>query len=445
MQNSMDFSDLMNRASKNQENVVNNVKNKKSKDNGSNQVSSAAVKAFLARQNAEKIKQKEQEEAARRARIQARLQGKQLDKSKTKTNTEDVNKAGERTQQTSAINKHTRRGYDSTSSISKKQSKHNLAQKKKSEDERQLSKSKENEKLKNSSQERTNTTIEKKHIGKVKKPPPPNLSFQELMNVAKKQADNPEAFRAVNEQTSGNDSRERTQTNDQSMNDWRNEEIRIPGKNYKGTGNNDRKKDTVSQDKQSSKKTEKKLPESKHTKGKNSERQDQISSEIRHRKAPSTVDRKVSKGNNPKLSKNSNVDLRGKTFQKPKVMTIERETISQKDYGTPMKYQGHKEYFQRKRRHNPYEEEEEEDDDFIDDSEEAPDTISSYIKEIFGYDKNKFRGRDEDTSNMESSFGDIQREEAKSLRIAKLEDEVEKLKESYELNNNNNNRKKGKS
>ena len=280
-----------------------------------------------------------------------------------------------------------RGGYDSTSSIPKKQSKHSLTRTKTSDEERKLSKSKENEKLKNTSEERTKKNVEKKHIGKVKKPPRPILSFQELMSVAKKQADNPEACRSVNEQTSGDDDQERTQSNGLSTKDWRNEEVRIPGKNHKGTGNNDRKKEAISQDKQGPKKKGKKLPEIEHTKGKKPERYDRTS-EVRNPKIPSNLDRKISECDNHKFPKNSKVDVKGKTFQKPKAMTIERETISQKDYGTPIKYQGHKEYFQRKRRHNPYEEDDD-DDDFIDDSEEAPDTVSSYIKEIFGYDKNK--------------------------------------------------------
>ncbi|XP_067043016.1 protein SPT2 homolog [Acropora muricata] len=74
------------------------------------------------------------------------------------------------------------------------------------------------------------------------------------------------------------------------------------------------------------------------------------------------------------------------------------------------------------------------DDDFIDDGEvEQEVDISKCIKEIFGYDRSRFRDDDDDLADMESNFRQIEREELKSSKIARLEDEIEQLKELHEL------------
>lgn len=58
-------------------------------------------------------------------------------------------------------------------------------------------------------------------------------------------------------------------------------------------------------------------------------------------------------------------------------------------------------------------------DDFIDDGEEEGD-YSSYIKEIFGYDKSRYRGLDDDVDNMETSFAQQMKEEVISTKIGKI-------------------------
>lgn len=73
------------------------------------------------------------------------------------------------------------------------------------------------------------------------------------------------------------------------------------------------------------------------------------------------------------------------------------------------------------------------DDDFIDDGEGEEVDVSKYIKEIFGYDRSRFCDDDDDLAGMESNFAQIEREEVKSSRIARLEDEIEQLKELNEL------------
>lgn len=84
-----------------------------------------------------------------------------------------------------------------------------------------------------------------------------------------------------------------------------------------------------------------------------------------------------------------------------------------------------------KRKRNPYMDEM---DDFIDDEDvEDSADVSKYIKEIFGYDRSRFNDEDDDLSYMESSYSQIEKEEHKSAKIARLEDEIEQLKELTEL------------
>ncbi|CAM4735188.1 unnamed protein product [Leuciscus chuanchicus] len=88
-----------------------------------------------------------------------------------------------------------------------------------------------------------------------------------------------------------------------------------------------------------------------------------------------------------------------------------------------------------------YEEEEEYDsemDDFIDDEGEDQDEVSKHIREIFGYDRNKYKDEsDYALKFMESSWKDQQKEEARSLRMAVLEDQEEERRELEEMNQKN--------
>lgn len=60
-------------------------------------------------------------------------------------------------------------------------------------------------------------------------------------------------------------------------------------------------------------------------------------------------------------------------------------------------------------------------DDFIDDGDDVED-YSSHIKEIFGYDKSRYRLIDEDVDNMESSYAQQMKEESISKKIGIMED-----------------------
>ncbi|XP_076274360.1 protein SPT2 homolog [Rhynchophorus ferrugineus] len=61
-------------------------------------------------------------------------------------------------------------------------------------------------------------------------------------------------------------------------------------------------------------------------------------------------------------------------------------------------------------------------DDFIDDGPEEDSNYSSYIKEIFGYDKSRYRDHDDDVDNMESTFAQQMKEEVISTKIGIMED-----------------------
>ncbi|XP_066147050.1 protein SPT2 homolog [Euwallacea fornicatus] len=70
-------------------------------------------------------------------------------------------------------------------------------------------------------------------------------------------------------------------------------------------------------------------------------------------------------------------------------------------------------------------------DDFIDDDPEEGD-YSKYIKEIFGYDKSRYRDRYDDVDNMETSFAQQMKEEVISTKIGIMEDLEDMKKEEEE-------------
>lgn len=72
-------------------------------------------------------------------------------------------------------------------------------------------------------------------------------------------------------------------------------------------------------------------------------------------------------------------------------------------------------------------------DDFIDDTEANID-ISAEIRNIFGYDRRKFRDeRDFDDRSMENNrYADVMREEARSAKIGRMEDLEDMRREEEE-------------
>lgn len=71
-------------------------------------------------------------------------------------------------------------------------------------------------------------------------------------------------------------------------------------------------------------------------------------------------------------------------------------------------------------------------DDFIDDGPLGQADVSECIKEIFGYDKHRYRDEDYDDREMESSFAQQMREESYSRKIGRLEDEADMRQEALD-------------
>lgn len=71
-------------------------------------------------------------------------------------------------------------------------------------------------------------------------------------------------------------------------------------------------------------------------------------------------------------------------------------------------------------------------DDFIDDGPQEEEDYSKHIAEIFGYDKNKYRYIEDDDECMESSFGQLEKEEKFSLISGVMEDLEDIRKEKRE-------------
>jgi len=79
-------------------------------------------------------------------------------------------------------------------------------------------------------------------------------------------------------------------------------------------------------------------------------------------------------------------------------------------------------------------------DDFIDDSDSRVD-ISAEIRNIFGYDKRRYRDEDFDDRSMENNkFSSIMMEEARSARIGRMEDLEDMRREEEELKRKKNRR-----
>lgn len=71
-------------------------------------------------------------------------------------------------------------------------------------------------------------------------------------------------------------------------------------------------------------------------------------------------------------------------------------------------------------------------DDFIDDGPLGQSDVSQCIKEIFGYDKSRYRDEVYDDREMESSFAQQMREESYSRKVGRLEDEADMKQEALD-------------
>lgn len=289
----------------------------------------------------------ELEEAAKRARISARLNSaKQIGNCTSKTPSNETKKhqvAKTETKQTlkNIVTLSPSNCPSSSSIISTSRGEVNK--------ERSVQKNKHKKK----------TEIDSKHVktavNKSKKcTPASKMSFEELMNLAKKRTDNSESFHDI-----------------RSTNLRHTEDVSRTG--------------TTNLDKKTVKTSKSNFVDTKRTSGRTG------NAFVEKKIQSGSGDRKPSVVNNVSAKKLAKAV--GNANDKPKVMTIERRTISQKEYGCSpsSRYLGSSnEFFRRKRRLKECEEDDIDDiDEFIDDSEDAPETVSNYIREIFGYDRNK--------------------------------------------------------
>lgn len=290
----------------------------------------------------------------------------------------------------------TPRSHPSSGSASQSKLK-NVTERKRTDDERKLLKPKHKEKSKTIPEQKTEHFEQKNPAVKDRKAARPTMSFHELMNVAKQQANNPDAFRnnaAVLEQKVGSKKviEEKSLPNNRTMADGRGKEIKTPEMNNPVSGEINRGKNVTSQNKQKMESRKQNIPKASDKKQLDIPHRKQP--ENRHQKLPANSDRKILGNHDRKFSgKPAELDVKRKVSEKPKTMIIESQTISHREYGSPVKHRGSKGHlnFQRKRRHNMYDQDDYDDDmdEFIDDSEEAPETVSNYIKEIFGYDRKR--------------------------------------------------------
>lgn len=82
-------------------------------------------------------------------------------------------------------------------------------------------------------------------------------------------------------------------------------------------------------------------------------------------------------------------------------------------------------------------------DDFIDDGGDEQDEISRHIREIFGYDRTRYKEESDYALRfMESSWKDVQKEETRSLRMAVQEDLEEERREEEEMRQKTGKKKK---
>lgn len=123
-------------------------------------------------------------------------------------------------------------------------------------------------------------------------------------------------------------------------------------------------------------------------------------------------------------------ELPAKELQKPKAFPpndlVKRREFSPRDLQRREMSMKRKQLIVQNRRiiDDDDDEEDEEDsemDDFIDDDDQELD-YSKHIKDIFGYDKHRYRNDDYDSDNMESNFAQQQREEQYSKRMGIKED-----------------------
>ncbi|CAH1257171.1 SPTY2D1 [Branchiostoma lanceolatum] len=287
-------------------------------------------------------------------------------------------------------------------------------------------------------------------IPKKKAPPPPSkpMSFQDLMKMAEKKKDEPVPLPKIHEELFGADS-------DDEVEEVEKEEPRYV---YHSKG---RYLDTKGSEPGSSSAKSKSRHQNDKSRGSGSK-----SSNDTH-KSSSTSKSDASKrpsssthnGTNKSVTSSKQVvhpnNRRGEvqdstsrsvsgSASKPKCTLVVESLPSRLTTGPPRQPPPRRGYEDMRRgMKRRYDDSEEESDDFIDDSNEDVD-YSKYIREIFGYDKRKYRYEsDREIASMESNFRQVMQEEARSARLA-IQEDADELRKAAEEEKRKQPRSKGK-
>ncbi|ESP02420.1 hypothetical protein LOTGIDRAFT_172077 [Lottia gigantea] len=157
----------------------------------------------------------------------------------------------------------------------------------------------------------------------------------------------------------------------------------------------------------------------------------------RERAPPSSAPNKINRTPQPLKRKSDqpseNLRDNGPSQPKKKALPPPEEPTNPWDriYGSIQKNRPKKPVMKKKMVIDSEDEYDSELDDFIDDGEDETADYSSAIRQIFGYDKRRFRDEDDDIDNMESNFASCMKEEARSARLG-LKEDLEDIRREQE-------------
>ncbi|XP_078586737.1 uncharacterized protein LOC144868420 [Branchiostoma floridae x Branchiostoma japonicum] len=290
---------------------------------------------------------------------------------------------------------------------------------------------------------------------KKRAPPPPSkpMSFHELMKMAEKKKDEPLPLPKIHEELFGADSDDEVEEEEKeepryvyhSKGRYLDTKDSEPGSSSvksksrnqvdKSRNQNDRSKGSMSKaDKSKSSNGTSKSSSTSHASKSDASKSKRPSSSTHNGTNKSATPSKQHptnrKGDAPDSAKSRSMS---ESASKPKCTLVVESLPSRLTTGPPRQPASRRGYEEMRRgMKRRYDDSEEESDDFIDDSNEDVD-YSKYIREIFGYDKRKYRYEsDREIASMESNFRQVMQEEARSARLAIQEDAEELRKAEYE-------------
>ncbi|XP_078670114.1 uncharacterized protein LOC144910669 [Branchiostoma floridae x Branchiostoma belcheri] len=286
-------------------------------------------------------------------------------------------------------------------------------------------------------------------VPKKKAPPPPSkpMSFQDLMKMAEKKKDEPVPLPKIHEQLFGADS------DDEDITEEPRYIYNSKGRYLDTKGSESGSSSVKSKSRDQNDKSRGSGSKSDKSKSPNDTSKSSSASKVDASKRPSTsAYNGTNKPGTPSKQMVHPTDRRGpvsdksrsESASKPKCTLVVESLPSRVTTGPPRQPPPRRGYEDMRRgMKRGYDDSEEESDDFIDDSNEDVD-YSKYIREIFGYDKRKYRYEsDREIASMESNFRQVMQEEARSARLA-IQEDAEELRKAAEEDKRKQNRSKGK-